>query len=269
MSDRPYSRLNLDQLESLFEDAEDCESLEQIQDELRFRASQRALDLLRKVEESIKSKQLATVNSTKKEAVHTSSVSSNANRSPKHVQSQNEYKRTSIEIPLGGESKPSPDLRKGAFDDSSPTEDHSAAPEIVLTGNHIRLLDLLGYLEHLAKLGEKPVFRLSDYQQIAFAEEELKGQVGITHDLSSDEGQTWLRIARLQRTEPPVPPQETREWIVLSRDPSQRPKVQDVLTLTVTRPEADELLSSGKAQADDCAPSLRLRASSVTSRVAK
>jgi hypothetical protein len=64
------------------------------------------------------------------------------------------------------------------------------------TENHARLVDLLSYLEHLAKLGEKPVFALKEYQSLVFTEEELKGQIGITHDISTDDGHVWLRIER-------------------------------------------------------------------------
>ncbi|PWT91166.1 MAG: DNA helicase, partial [Blastocatellia bacterium] len=124
---------------------------------------------------------------------------------------------------------------------------------------HNKLLDLLSYLEHLAKVGEKPVFSLKEYQQFVFSEVDLKGQLGITHDALSEDGQAWLRIERLQREDPPLPPSELRDWIVVSRDPFRAPKLLEILTRTTSPSDADELVRSGKANKADLLPSLKLR----------
>jgi very-short-patch-repair endonuclease len=131
--------------------------------------------------------------------------------------------------------------------------------EDVPPDNRAKLLDLLAYLEHLAKLGEKPVFALKDYQQLVFSEAELKGQVGIAHDVSSDEGLVWLKIERLQRTNPPAAPQEIQEWLTISRDPNQPPNIQDSLIRTVTQAEADDLVGSGKVRSENRSPSPKFR----------
>ena len=47
-----------------------------------------------------------------------------------------------------------------------------------------RLVDLVDYIEHMVRLGEKPVFALSEYRQLTYHESALKGRIGIRHDQS-------------------------------------------------------------------------------------
>jgi very-short-patch-repair endonuclease/transcription elongation GreA/GreB family factor len=271
MSYRPYFRTGIEELELLFKAAQDSESLLKIRDELRFRNTQRALNLLRKVEDEIRAKDSKA--STDIRASEVSRGPTFADLPADH--SSNSPQATNEQISSLPELNPAEHHAEAHFESPDrsprnlvPPDDvqlepgglrHRAAPERVPTENHSRLLDLLAYLGHLAKLGEKPVFGLKDYQQLVISEPELKGQIGISHDVASDEGQAWLRIQRLQRTEPPIPTQDIRDWIVLSRDPNQLPKVQDVLTRTVTGSEADELVIAGKVKHDDRAQSPRLR----------
>lgn len=233
MSFRPYFRTGIDELETLFDGAIGLDELTEIEEELQFRTTQRARNLLRKVQGAIdaKSPRVPVADQT----IGTKTNDSNESQRP----------RQSHENGLGdAERKASPPVEK---------------PEKLPTENHARLIDLLSYLEHLAKLGEKPIFSVKEYQQLVFSELELRGQIGITHDVSNVEGLVWLRIERLQRADPPPPPQEIQDWIILSRDPYQPPKIQSVLTRTVTVPEADELVNSGSVGPDDRLPSLKLR----------
>ena len=46
-----------------------------------------------------------------------------------------------------------------------------------------RLRELLEYVEELVRQAEKPVFALSDYDNVLYYESDLKGQVGVHHDL--------------------------------------------------------------------------------------
>src|SRR6266851_2569712 len=241
MSYRPYFRASIDDLELLFKEAKNGEDLAKIRDELQFRTTQRALNLLRKVEDAIRAKELKTPASVHATGA-TKSVSPENPRShqlPKSEPAQLDNALISVapsdEQRAGARSEtPVPTSRDSisAKDGKSTSESElrTAPSEKAPTENHARLIDLLAYLEHLAKLGEKPVFALKDYQQLAFLEAELKGHIGITHDVSSDEGPTWLRIERLQRTDPPPLPQELLDWVVLSRDPYQAPKIQNILT---------------------------------------
>ena len=43
-----------------------------------------------------------------------------------------------------------------------------------------KLIDLLDYVDHMVKLGEKPVFNLNNYKQLKYHEIELKNRIGIT-----------------------------------------------------------------------------------------
>ena len=51
-----------------------------------------------------------------------------------------------------------------------------------------RLVNLIGYVEHMVRLGEKPVFTLKDYKQLAYHEATLKSRIGIRHDQSDEDG---------------------------------------------------------------------------------
>ncbi len=276
MSYRPYFRTGIDELEALFKGATGVEALTKIRDELQFRTTQRALNLLRKVQEAIQAKEpkVPTVNQTI-EAKKNDSIESprthqfhehgpaQANRKPPSPIGEASIDQVNHGVGVGPQTSGASSLDSILTKEAHPafeSEPRTVISEKLPTENHGRLLDLLTYLEHLAKLGEKPVFALKDYQQLAFFEAELKGQIGITHDVSSDEGLIWLRIERLQRTDPPTPPQEIRDWIVLSRDPYQAPKIQNILTRTVTTSEADEVVSSPEGlDSDDRSPSLKLR----------
>lgn len=272
MSYRPYFRASIDQLELLFREAKDGHALEQIRDELRFRTTQRALNLLRTVEDAIKRSESKStdVNQSPQGASVPPDIGG-AHDLPSPVLAQrndNEASGSSVQTstsptPGSGFGDSAEQSRKSSpaenQNQASESEPSISSPEKLPTKNHAKLLDLLAYLEHLAKLGERPVFSLEEYQQLVLTEADLKGQIGISHDVSNDEGQIWLRIERLQRTEPPSPASEIREWIVVSRDPNQSPKIQDVVTRTVSKSEADEMIAAGRLKADDLAPSLKMR----------
>ena len=60
-----------------------------------------------------------------------------------------------------------------------------------------RLRELVEYVEELVRQAEKPVFALGDYDNVLYYEAELKGQVGVHHDLDDEDGPIWLKIERL------------------------------------------------------------------------
>ncbi len=120
-----------------------------------------------------------------------------------------------------------------------------------------RLVDLVDYVEHMVRLGEKPVFALSEYRQLADHEHVLKGRIGIEHDQSDEDGPIWLSIERLKRINPPDIPEEAQPWITVSPDPFTAPVVETVRTETVPRGRADELIEQGVLEEDDVQPALR------------
>ena len=69
-----------------------------------------------------------------------------------------------------------------------------------------RLVDLVQYVENMVRLGEKAVFALHEYRQVAYHEARVKGRMGIHHDQSDEVGPIWLSIDRLKRIAPPTTP---------------------------------------------------------------
>ncbi|HEV2223867.1 MAG TPA: AAA domain-containing protein [Candidatus Acidoferrales bacterium] len=262
MNDRPFFRATIEQLELLFSETKDLESLTKIRAELLFRSTQRAVGLLRKVEDTIRLQNSKTEPGGRTPHPKDNNFPITSNSSAHESDQTHRTSETSNAQPSS--AKTFPNRKENAApeeNDRSPLgfEALTASSRKPTTNNHAKLLDLLAYLEHLAKLGEKAIFALREYQQLVFTEADLKGQIGITHDVSSDEGQVWLRIERLLRADPPTPPHEIRDWVVLSRDPTQPPKIEDVLTRTVTTSEADNFVSTGRARSDERSPSLKLR----------
>jgi len=242
---RPLFHLNIEQLEQVFAAARDSESLLAIQDELKHRSTPKAAFLRSKVDAALRNTSLGIERSSQQT---THPKNNSPNRSNSHSSSSCLISPAST---VESSEK---------TDDASPrTAAQGSSLRAPLTGTHHKLLDLLSYLEHLAKLGEKAVFSLNEYQQFAFSELNLKGQLGITHDAFNEEGPVWLRIERLQRHDPPAPPNEVKDWIVLSRDPFRAPRVLDILTRTISQADADDLVRSGKAKNADVMPSPKFR----------
>lgn len=105
-----------------------------------------------------------------------------------------------------------------------------------------KLIDLIDYVDHLVRLGEKPVFNIKSYKQLAYHEVDLRNRIGIEHNLSTDEGQIWLKIERLQRIDPPSVPDKIEEWVAVSRDPFFPPKVKKIITATISTKDAETYL---------------------------
>ncbi|MCG8561716.1 MAG: AAA family ATPase, partial [Hyphomicrobiales bacterium] len=122
---------------------------------------------------------------------------------------------------------------------------------------HKRLADLVDYVEHMAKLGERAAFALSEYHQLTYHETELKDRVGISHDQSDEDGPIWLSIDRLKRIAPPQVPEEISSWITVAADPFSEPVVEKVRTETMSRARANELVEQGVLEADDVQPALQ------------
>jgi very-short-patch-repair endonuclease len=120
-----------------------------------------------------------------------------------------------------------------------------------------RLKELLGYVEQVIRLDERPAFRLAEFrlptgQTFVFHQHELHALPGIRHDLADEDGPIWLSIERLKRGEPPKPSTEVEPWLNLSSNPDKEPTLRETLTRTVSETEKNELLKSSEARPEDC-----------------
>lgn len=115
-----------------------------------------------------------------------------------------------------------------------------------------RLEGLLDYVHHVGLLNQKPVFTISEYKQLNYSEHELKGKIGVHHDLIDEEGGSiWLKIERLQRIGPPAVPEKLVDWVTISNDPEVSPEVKDKIIRTLPESQALEYLKSGKVDEED------------------
>ena len=112
--------------------------------------------------------------------------------------------------------------------------------------------DLLAYVNHLGSLSQRPVFRVDDYKQLILWEHDLKGRIGIQHNLIDDEGsEAWLCVERLKRHAPPEVPDVIQRWVSVSNDPNEAPAVKEKVIQTVPLSQAEELVESGQVLEQD------------------
>lgn len=114
-----------------------------------------------------------------------------------------------------------------------------------------KLLELLDYVEELARLPEKVVFSVRKYRNLHYFEHQLRGKVGISHDLSDDESAVWLKIERLHRTRPPKPDEEISDWLTISNDPNTRPQIADSIIASVVNEKVKELIRTELIDEED------------------
>jgi very-short-patch-repair endonuclease/transcription elongation GreA/GreB family factor len=113
------------------------------------------------------------------------------------------------------------------------------------------------YVEELIRQAEKPVFALRDYKNILYYEADLKGQVGVHHDLHDEDGPIWLKIERLKRVDPPAVSELIREWVTISRDPFREPVIETPQIETMHKDDATKLVARGVIANDDIQPALK------------
>src|SRR5271156_4094948 len=124
-----------------------------------------------------------------------------------------------------------------------------------------RLKELLGYVEQVIKLDERPTFRLSEYrlptgQSWVFHQHEFLSPPGITHNLTDDDGPIWLTIQRLKRGGPPKPADDIAHWLNLSPDPDKAPALREYLIRPVSESEKSDLVARAEARPEDCAEAM-------------
>jgi hypothetical protein len=84
---------------------------------------------------------------------------------------------------------------------------------------------------------------------------ELAFLPGISHDLTDDDGPLWLKIDRLKRGSPPVPPEGIAPWLEVSPAPDRKPVLRGYLISTVSDEQRKALVEAGAAREEDCAQS--------------
>ena len=105
-------------------------------------------------------------------------------------------------------------------------DDMSGGPfgESFMTGINEHLIGLLEYVEEMARMAERAVFSVHSYRTLTVLEHQLHNRVGIQHDTGDDDGPIWLRIERLQRSDPPTPDDTIKDWLVVGRNPISPPR---------------------------------------------
>lgn len=133
-----------------------------------------------------------------------------------------------------------------------PTSNNIEASPIVS-----RLVDLLEYVEHVARLSERPVFSIRDHKNLLYFEHEFQGRVGVHHDQKDESGAIWLKIDRIRRIEPPDVPNEIKDWVTVSRDPNQLPQAVESRMETLGEAEVEDLVKKGLVARKDVSAALK------------
>ena len=109
-----------------------------------------------------------------------------------------------------------------------------------------RLDELLAYVHRLGELNQKPIFRIEEYKQLNIWEHELKGKIGIQHNIVGADGVSiWLKIERLKRIPPPLIPERIQEWVSVGNDPEKEPQIKQKLIKTLPADKAQKLVEGG------------------------
>ncbi len=127
-----------------------------------------------------------------------------------------------------------------------------------------RLNDLLDYVHHVGQLNQKPIFRIDEYKQLSIWEHELKGKIGIQHNIIDDDGVSiWLRIERLKRLAPPPIPEQIQEWVAVGNDPESPPQIKEKVIKTLPEQEAKKLVEKGIVAENDVTNPLKEQISEI------
>jgi len=115
------------------------------------------------------------------------------------------------------------------------------------------LNSLLEYVRKLSELNQKTIFKLEEYKKPIIYEHTLKNKKGISFNLIASESNEpiWLKIERLKRSEPPRIDKEIEEWILISKDPQESPKIRKKIIKTITELETKRLLEEKVILPDD------------------
>jgi hypothetical protein len=116
------------------------------------------------------------------------------------------------------------------------------------------LKDILRYLTEVVRLdGRRTNDQLPGDRRFVLHQNEFEGLPGITSDTRDEDGAVWLAVERLRDLNPPAPDADLGNWIDVSPDPEQRPRVRDSFVITVESAEKDRLIAAKHARMQDCA----------------
>lgn len=111
--------------------------------------------------------------------------------------------------------------------------------------------ELLDYTLELAKLSQKPYFKLSEYEKY-WLEEEFTNKPGIVLELIEEQdGPIWLKIPRLKRIPPPEISELIDDWVTIKNDPTVAPAIEESIVRSVSANEARRLLDEGLVKESD------------------
>ena len=102
------------------------------------------------------------------------------------------------------------------------------------------LISAFEYLLHLDKMRAKPIYKLSDHKLPFFHEDNFSDLPGVENNLIEGESEIWIQIRRLRAEPPPEVPDILRPWLILKNDPTVRPNIQEVISLSVPERATDE-----------------------------
>ncbi|HXW28406.1 MAG TPA: hypothetical protein VEK55_03500 [Xanthobacteraceae bacterium] len=119
------------------------------------------------------------------------------------------------------------------------------------------LKDILRYLTEVVRLDGLPMDdRLADDRPFVLHQNDVEGLPGITCNTHDEDGAVWLAVERLTELDPPDPDADLSNWIDVSRDPEQKPRVRDNIVTTVESAEKERLVTAEQARLQDCAPAV-------------
>ena len=88
-----------------------------------------------------------------------------------------------------------------------------------------RVIDLLTYIEEVEKLRTKPAFSVPTEFFTAY-QQDLENLPEVRLNVQSEGDDIWLTVARLQEVAAPIPEENLRPWITLSKSPEKKPELK-------------------------------------------
>lgn len=92
-----------------------------------------------------------------------------------------------------------------------------------------RLLSLIEYAQHSARLGTSPVSTVTQHSHFSLYEHQLRDRPGISLNIEKRDGEDeiWLVVERLHETKPPeVTSAILKPWIEITQGPDIEPKLK-------------------------------------------
>ena len=218
MAVRAYRRLKVDEIDQLLKDSNpDDALLRAVLEELGYRTTAKAQELMRRVEALLNGKAAPAGKQTAGPQPHqlkdeqpTRPVSSTTTSASTPRQSSEPIPKGPVDgtsNKISDESRQEQPPRAESSKPQRPTEPRPRqmpdTPKRELTPEQARVTQVIDYVRTLVELGDKPVWSLASYKNVVLHELDLCNRIGIRHDLSDEDGPVYLKVDRLQRIDPP------------------------------------------------------------------